>query len=363
MPRAVDNFLRQYLLSWNGHDNRELILGLLEYIPLGDYDSLSKNYFLPLESALLDDTVNSKASLLCYYSSVIKRWGNLVRSNVQPTVSAPLGELISTAELLSLSLLETPSSVDFQRTSKKSGTLSVLKFYVELSQIYSAATTHPSMQLIAPISQTIYLLAFAPSSCNVSLISAALASYKASFEAAVINKSMEDTSSPARQYPTEMVDQFNGYVMDMCNLLWRNRGLNAEDPNAKGCLIPAGTADALSEYLGELNDAIARSDEEAGKYKYVLASLFSFGHHVALCGLAAACFRDVEAQAESEGKSLPTRLQRPVTQKALTALEKDGGVKMAWQEFRLKMLDWLDERGIEGIGALLRVTMKTLRRA
>lgn len=336
----------------------------MEYIPLNTFDALAQNYFLPLESAILDDTISSKAVLLRYYTSVMRRWGNLIRLESTQTALPPLPYLVSRAELLCLALLESPQEVGHPEfAQERSADLSVLRFYVELSNLYSHAAANPDIRLTAPLPQTVYLLTFNPSLCNVSLLSTALASYKSSFEASVLAKPTHDNASPRRRYPPAVVDQFNGYVMDMCNLLWRNRGLNRDDPNAKGCLITPRATEVFTEYLDELNELIARRDDDGGKYRFLLASLFSFGHHTALCGSAAACFRDIEAQVEAEGKALSARLGRPVTQKALTALEKDGGVKISWQEFRLKMLDWLDERGAEGIGALMRVTMKTLRKA
>lgn len=333
----------------------------MEYIPLDAFDTLTQKYFSPLESVMLDDTVYSKTALLCYYTSIMRRWGVLVRS--PQAVQPPLPGLVSKAELLCLAILETPQALGLPNpTQERSAGLSVLRFYVELSSLYSFSATNPDIRLTAPMPQTIYILAFIPSLCNLSLLSAALASYKSSFETSVLSKPSQGNDSPRRRYPPAVVDQFNGYVMDMCNLLWRNRGLNSEDPNAKGCLISPRAMEIMTEYLTELSDLAAKRDNDAGKYRFLLASLFSLGHHVALCGFAAACFRDIEAQAEAGGTALSSRLRRPVTQKALTALEKDGGVKISWQEFRIKMLDWLDERGAEGIGALMRVTMKTLRK-
>ena len=334
----------------------------MEYIPLDTFDALAQNYFLPLESAILDDTISSKAILLRYYTSVMRRWGNLIRS-ASPQAARPLPDLVSRAEMLCLALLESPPGLGPELSEERSAGLSVLRFYGELSNLYSHSATNPDIRLTAPLPQTVYVLGFIPSLCSVSLLSTALASYKSSFEASVLARPTQGNASPRRRYPPAVVDQFNGYVMDMCNLLWRNRGLNRDDPNAKGCLITPQATEVFTEYLDELSDFIDRGDDDGGKYRFLLASLFSFGHHIALCGFAAACFRDIEAQVEAEGKTLSARLGRPVTQKALTALEKDGGVKISWQEFRVRMLDWLDERGAEGIGALMRVTMKTLRKA
>jgi centromere protein I len=43
-------------------------------------------------------------------------------------------------------------------------------------------------------------------------------------------------SMPA--YSRDFVNYFNGFVMDLCNCLWRNRALNNADKNALGCQIP-----------------------------------------------------------------------------------------------------------------------------
>jgi centromere protein I len=56
------------------------------------------------------------------------------------------------------------------------------------------------------------------------------------------------------------------------------------------------------------------------------------------------------------------KLGKPATHKALVALEKDGGAKMSWQEYRVHMLDWLDAIGSRGTGILMRSTMKALRK-
>src|SRR5699024_4575334 len=146
---------------------------------------------------------------------------------------------------------------------------------------------------------------------------------------------------------------------DICNLVWRNRALNTEDPNALGCLIPASTAKAVSEYIRDLND-ISRERRRESAIQYMLPSIFSLSYHAALCNLSAAFFADVEE--ENNITEDQARLTRPVTHKALVSLEKEGGVKMSWQEYRVRMLDWLDATGSRGTGDLMRSTMKALRK-
>ena len=245
--------------------------------------------------------------------------------------------------------------------------LSVLQFYTSLAHLYTHAPTRADIRLTIPLPQTIYILAFTPTLTHMSILSSILATYKSSFEGSLTSTFLHNPSAPEPLYPTKTVGQFNGYIMDVCNLVWRNRGLNIDDPNALGCLIHGRVVSSLRGYIRELNRAAeANHDEDSGReaFQYHLPSMFSLSHHAALCGFAAACFRDFEDETLVDGgdDSETVRLGRPVTQKALIALEKQGGVKVSWQEYRLKMLEWLDDRGSEGVGNLMRTTMKALRK-
>jgi len=352
-----------YLRTWDGKDNRSQILSLLEYLPVDSYDNLRAEFLDPLEAAILDHTVSSKAAVLDFYSRLIRRWGVILR--VQPSIPTsgeptPLSRLITHAELLSLSTLEHSTAIPYDDI-KQSGpiTLSVLQLYSTLSGVFSHAPTNGNIRLTIPIAPTVYVLAFTPAIAHISLLSSTLGSYKSAFEASLTSQTLQSPKPTESLYPPTLVGQFNGFVMDVCNLLWRNRGLNADDPNALGCLIPASTVKALTEYVHDLNEAMKDRRRE-DIFHYNLPAMFSLSHHGALGNASAACFADIENERNVE-EGQP-RMSKPVTQKALSALEKDGGVKVSWQEYRLKMLDWLDEAGIQGIGKLMRTTMKALRK-
>lgn len=372
IPTSVDSFLRKYFQYWDGHENRDVVVDLLEYLPLHSYEDLRREYFNYLEKAIFDDSVTSKIVLLRYYSSLIRHWGTSIRAE-EPTPSPSeslsiLKQVIWHAELLSSTILESPSSLQNKDdTGFPEKYLSVLQFYTSIAQLYSHAPTRANIQLTIPPAQTIYTLTFTSTLTHISILSSILAIYKSSFESSLTSTFLHNPSAPEPLYPTKTVGQFNGYIMDICNLIWRNRGLNTDDPNALGCLIPATVTASLKDYVHRLNDAAeANYDESSGAdiLRYYVPSMFSLSHHVALCGFAAACFRDFEDETlAGEGDdSERVRLGKPVTQKALVELEKQGGVKVSWQEYRLKVLEWLDERGSEGIGELMRSTMKALRK-
>ncbi|KAL4999103.1 Mis6-domain-containing protein [Aspergillus recurvatus] len=358
IPEAFLSFLRSYLPIWNGFDNRQLILELLAYLPIKDYDSLRVEILAPLETALLEDTPSSKASLLGFYTELVRQWGVKLRTE-QFTIerSQRLSGLISHAELLASSILESPveQPLEINRDYRPS-TLSVLEFYFTLADLFSHAHTNGNIRLTVPLAPSVYSLIFSPVSSVISSMNSILCSYKSSFE---VSMNSETLQSKDPLWTEKLVPQFNGYIMDICNLVWRNRALNAEDPNALGCLIPPATITALTQYLREINDKARKKSRESA-FSYTVGSLFSLSHHAALCNMSACCFADIERE-NNVGQTQP-RLRKPVTQRALSALEKDGGIQMAWQDYRVRMLDWMDAAGSVGITNLMRTTMKALRK-
>lgn len=363
MPPTIISFLKTYLSSWKGRDHREQIFALLEYLPMDEYDSIRAEFLTRLEAAVIHNMSPSQSDLLDFYSALIRQWGVYLRA--QPFTleeSKPLARIISRAELLALSILECPPALPQPHSSgtgsSKPTTLSVLELYCVLGELFSHAAQNGSIRITIPLAPTVYSLVLTPISSVISIFSSVLANYKSSFEASLTSKALQTPSSTDSLYPTQLVGQFNGYIMDICNLVWRNRGFNPEDPNALGCLMPAPTTNALAKYIREVNE-FSKEHKPETAFVYNVGSASSLGHHVALCNMSAACFADIEEKSVSEDQP---RLNRPVTQKALSALEKDGGIKISWQEYRIKMLDWLDATGSVGIGNLMRSTMKALRK-
>lgn len=153
--------------------------------------------------------------------------------------------------------------------------------------------------------------------------------------------------SPYHEYPREHVNAFNGFLMDVCNLLWRSRAFNTTDSNALGCLLPQSTIPALRDYVEALDNS--------------LPTLFSLSQNNVLSALSIACFRDLEDAAEErEEGSLSVRHAGPVSQRSLAVLEKEGGVVVNWAVYREEVLRWLDERGVGGVMELMFCTMKLL---
>lgn len=308
---------------------------------------------------MLDGTLQSRMDLLDCYSALISEWG--VKLRTQPSESeesVPLSEAVRHAELLASSIQEfTPPAND--REMSKPVCSSVLEFYKSLSELFSHASQNAKIRMTVPRAATVYAIAFIPSISVISTLNSLLADYKSSFEASLTSEAIQRPPAPETLFDNALVGRFNGYVMDMCNLLWRNRALNKEDPNASGCLLPESSIIALTNYISSVNEAARHYDRE-NAFNLSLPSIFSLSHHAAFCNLSAACFADLEE--DQQVADHRPKLRKPVTQKSLQALEKDGGAKITWQEYRVHMLDWLDAIGSRGTGNLMRSSMKALRK-
>jgi centromere protein I len=235
----------------------------------------------------------------------------------------------------------------------------VIAFHFILADLFSYAYLNGNIRITVPLAPTVYSLVFTSMSSVISDMNSILASYKSSFEASMTSEALQGSESSDMLYSQSLVGQFNGYIMDICNLVWRNRALNGEDPNALGCLIPVATITALMQYIRDVNERSRKRNREAA-FSYTIASVFSLSHHAALSNMSASCFADLEK--DSDLADDKPRLRKPVTQKALSALEKDGGIQMTWQDYRVRMLDWMEAAGSNGIAGLMRTTMKALRK-
>jgi centromere protein I len=194
----------------------------------------------------------------------------------------------------------------------------------------------------------VYTLFFSPGISTLSRLCAVLATYKRAFESAVTQPASPSAGdSPAEAYPKEYVSHFNGFLMDVCNCLWRSRAFNTGDVNALGCLLPAEVGGRLAAYVAGLDTGLQ------------LSSLFNLSYSPVLALQSITYLRELEDKADEE-RGLSARHAGPVTQKSLLQLGRDGGVEMAWAAYRLGVLRYLEDAGVGGVSELMYNTMRHL---
>jgi centromere protein I len=240
---------------------------------------------------------------------------------------------------LVLSMLSTPPI----SLSTRSAILSYLET-LTMPFHSSAVESHPEfakIPIILPSPQIVYMLVFDGSSCELSRISNVLTAYKECLEM------RRRSANPPHQ---DTIALYNGYLMDICNLLWRSRAFRKEDNHAMGCLFP----EAISPYLQEYLEKVDR--------EYGLTYSFGISHHPALSLLSITALRELERQAEVRGETLRTRHAGPVTQRSLVKLDNDAGLQVSWRDYRVEVLEYLAGHALGGIRNLMISTMKDLSR-
>jgi len=146
-------------------------------------------------------------------------------------------------------------------------------------------------------------------------------------------------------YSRDFVNYFNGFVMDLCNCLWRNRALNNADKNALGCQIPEDVVGVLKAASEERGDS--------------LGTCFSLTHGTAFSLFAAQIFRMLE----DEDPSVSVRHPGPVTLGSLKQHAANGGLNINFLDFRVRMLSELEAKGFRGLKEFLYSSMTSLMKS
>ncbi|VTT63741.1 unnamed protein product [Fusarium fujikuroi] len=346
LPPLLLDFFARFLPLWDGSGRRDAIFEILSYSPLLDFQGLYKHIFQPLEAATLDNSPESLLALLALYKNLLHHWTVLLESSdtVPDHASGTITALVRHVNPLALTLCQTCPSV--------SSRSAILDFYERNARLVSHQVLKHYICIELPPSSLIYILFFSSSAAIVSRMCAILAFYKKGFEMAMLTKPGREKSSriDSTSYNRTFVSLFNGYLMDMCNCFWRGRAFTNSDPNALGCMIPRSLVPVLSSYVTSVDEA------------HTLASLFSLSHSPLLSLQSKRCIRGLEDAEVDSDSSLRTRHEGPPTQSSLGQLASSGGLRISWQDYRIKVLEALTASELGGITDLLKNTMTVLRR-
>ncbi|OIW29534.1 Mis6-domain-containing protein [Coniochaeta ligniaria NRRL 30616] len=327
---------------WNGVDSQEAVLSALSYLPIADFSTLYQKTLQPLENCILKGTSETQLILLNFYTSLLRNWSITVFStedNLSPNVSS-IADLIEHVHNLALTISQSSPS------NTTAAHLAILDFY----EVTATITAHPnilqSLRQAIPHPSLVYILHFSPSLAVFCRLCDVLATYKRGLGTIVSQTPELSELDKAR------LKVFNGFLMDICNCIWRVRAFSSSDKNAQGCHVAAPVVGALEAYAKMIDPDTP------------LESMFDVSHSPVLCAQSLECIRELEdiELAEKDG-DLRERHGGPVTQKSLAALRNRGGLNLEWQEYRLAVINHLEERGFVGIPRLMYVTMKILMRS
>lgn len=385
-PPVFHRFFGEVLAHWNGQDKKSLILESLAFVPVASFTETYKATYELLEARILNNEVSSQLDLLSFYTLVLRQWritmmaGTDDQAGTKAAVS--LKALIEHVNGLVLALIQ--NSVGTSPPAPNSGSVStialmgVLDFYEEVTAVLALRRDDvlASVQELIPPPAAVYTLHFHQSAAVVSRLYAVLANYKRGLEAAMSRRpgrsaaaalaltnpggnNAQPLSMPLTDHERARVNLFNGYLMDVCNCLWRSRAFSSTDTNALGCRVDGAVVGRLAGYVQTLLDR-----------DLPLAAAFSLSHSPTLCLQAISYLRQLEdeaMEAASNAGSTTPPLQRrhagPVTQAALLRLSNSGGLRITWQAYRSGLLVHLEKQHLGGIASLMYNTMKNLMNA
>lgn len=334
LPKAEVAFFEKFLPKWLPPQHQETILDLLSYLSLEPFSDLQATLLDPLETALLSTatTGNPLPTLLTFYTTLLTHWTTHLFSAPSPPTPTQV------ATLLALRNRTTLLTQTLLTTSPTASTISLI--LTHLSTLPPLVAPPLSIPLPPPPPLTTYLIIFtSPSLSTLSRLCSLLTSWKVAFES--------NTSASRDQ---EQIESLNAALMDTCNLLFRSRAFNATDGHALGCLVPPPVVASLSTYTSGLDPP------------QPLTCLFSLSHNPDLSALSIAAFREVEDAAEDKQPgSVAVRHAGPITMKSLAQLGREGGVKMGWKEYRVLVLRWLEDVGVNGIANFGAATMPGMK--
>lgn len=294
------------------------------------------NIFELLEQRILDGTPHSQLKILGFYTSLLRRWKvswtSLDNRVIEASQSA--AHLVAHVNNLCLALIQTSPGISTHGE--------VLDFYYQASSLASDShlLTYTQATIVSSAS-LIYNLFFTSSPLTVSRVCSVVAKYKEGFQIAM--------GAAKIDYTPRHIPEFNGFLMDICNCLWRQRALSDEDANAKGCMIPQPLVGHLSSYITSLSMGGS------------LADLFSLSYSPTFSLFAISFLRELEDEVE-EQEGLGNKHAGPVTRATLKALANRDGINLSWDDYRRGVLNYLDNRGMDGVEHLLSITIGTLRR-
>ncbi|EXF81045.1 hypothetical protein CFIO01_10529 [Colletotrichum fioriniae PJ7] len=290
----------------------------------------------PLEKCL-PPTAESQLALLKLYQNLLRRWTFVLNSLDQIPKDAPVSAFFAVMEHASIIAL---NIVQASPSAAVHG--GVLDLYEQAAASISDPTLQPLLRIANPPAQLIYLLFFSHSLANVSRLSTVLAIYKKGFEMAMSRR--QPTT-----YAPSYVNHFNGYLMDICNCLWRGKAFNDGDKNALGCLSAGPVTQRLRRYVEDLGMDLA------------LPTLFGFSYSPLLSLQAIESIRELEdRELAANEQAISTRHAGPVTSSSLARLADARGLRITWSEYRIIVLRALEGKGLGGIPSLMKNTMKVL---
>ncbi|KTW28627.1 uncharacterized protein T551_02477 [Pneumocystis jirovecii RU7] len=337
---SIDNFLNTLLKTWDGFKYRESFFNLLIHIPIKSEKDITimLSHLIKLQN--LND-LNYCIDLMNFFSRLTRQWviKYIILINKDETYwKLPSNNNIPNNPFDSiLFLLENIDNlcINILECHKNNIRIhdSILSFYELLSDLI---VQEKLPNIILPSSHIIYQCFFSGNGMSLSRTCGLIVGYKAAFD-------YHEKSEIKSIYHRDIVDYFNSFVMDFCNCLWRNRAFNKQDKNALGCQLS--------------DEIIATLKSMAEMQGIFFGSVFSITHGTVFARWSAETLRDLE----NASTTIVKKHVGPVSNTSLKRWAEEGGLQISLNDFRVLVLNKLQEKHYTGVYDFLYSSMASLK--
>ncbi|KAG0072444.1 hypothetical protein BGZ89_006255 [Linnemannia elongata] len=268
---VIENFLVPFIRVWNGVDHQKEVFTLLTFLRPRSFEDLHTQFLKPLQRLFYLMGPVWKGQLILCYTRLAQNWAQFkwkdylelgksprlskqgsedlrrLFSELSPNVDYMLSirAFIKHVDSISGVALE----VERDHIAVQHGVLSFFDFTSNLTK------TNAPISVIIPGASIVYRCFLSDSAMAVIRICGIVYQFKQAYQAFEEEQQLQyellvqsqiaasqdngETSTKLSEdevvpgYTRELVAQFNSYVMDMCNFLYRNRAFNKVDKNAR----------------------------------------------------------------------------------------------------------------------------------
>jgi len=346
----IPAFLKAYLSVWNGRDDQDIILELLSFVPIDSFSDAHATYFSRAEQAIVSSEESSAyTKVIDFYTSVLQQQMCRAAFAASQSSSAQrkedVGAVIKTLEDLNahVSTLSIALLVSLPQDVGQSLVSSILAFY----ELLSVSSQPEVVPILLPPIHLVYLMAQHASPTTLVRVCGIIGFCKRAFD--------QHPRPVKNWYPAKITDEFNWWLLDLSNLVWASKAFEIKSEKSVGFFCDAALRSELNDYLGSI-------DRE-----YTVVSAFALSNNAWLASLSAMAWRAMEErEIEREGfdRNNIRYHQGPVSKTSLEVLKRQGGVSVDWSGsngYKVFVLNWLADRGLDGLGTLLFATVSDLR--
>lgn len=327
MPVSVQNYLLDFLQSWDFETHNVLIYSLLSYLPFMDDQDFTVSIIIPFAKHARAKNSGRLRAFIKMLTALVRNWSHRVKAgtpdvaNTLPTDHCRVIRVMAAfVDHHGLQALEKNRyNMELSQT--------VLDFFEEVLYF----PTHKKFPVIVCISSNLfYLFYISMSAINMSRIAKLTMGQQTLQLENVLEKQFEPSTS------------YHAYIYNICDGVWLNKAFRSS---------AAGTVQ--TSFLKE--SFVKKLREAAVKVDFDLEMLLSIPCSVMFCRRAIMYMRSLEKKSSKK-----TLLRKPPGYSTLKANAKAGGLQIGFNDFRVGFLDALNICGYYGLNDLLYSSMKGL---